>query len=141
MKTCSLCKRQLDLGAFNKSSANKDGLQRYCRECQKVKKGKWYSENSGHSIRYSEEWKKSNPEKAKASARRHLLSLERRHPEKRSARTAISNALRDGRLSKLPCFVCGDEKSEAHHVCYKDPYLISWLCREHHNEVHKMVIL
>lgn len=139
MKICSLCKLQLDVGAFNKSSSNDDGFQRYCRDCQKIKKRKWYSENIAHSIKYSKVWRKSNPEKFAAQARRHLLSVERRHPEKRSARTWVSNALRDGRLSKQPCWVCGEQKSEAHHVCYKDPSMISWLCRSHHAEAHELV--
>ena len=34
MKVCKKCGRELADSCFNKSKANKDGLQTYCRECQ-----------------------------------------------------------------------------------------------------------
>lgn len=33
MKTCSKCKRKLNLKNFNKNNARKDGYQNYCRDC------------------------------------------------------------------------------------------------------------
>jgi hypothetical protein len=40
-----------------------------------------------------------------------------------------------GDLSPLPCFTCG-EKAEAHHASYALPLGVTWLCKQHHEEVH-----
>jgi len=42
------------------------------------------------------------------------------------------------RIKKLPCEVCGDTKTDAHHSDYSKPLDIMWLCREHHFDWHKV---
>ncbi|MBE7502212.1 MAG: hypothetical protein HS113_18315 [Verrucomicrobiales bacterium] len=59
-----------------------------------------------------------------------------RFPEKYRARTAVGNAVRDGRLQRQPCTVCGYEQVEAHHPDYDNPLHVVWLCRDHHRMVH-----
>lgn len=59
-----------------------------------------------------------------------------RHPKKYLGHLAVQNALRLGLIEKLPCAVCGDPKSEAHHEDYDRPYDVQWLCRAHHKAVH-----
>jgi hypothetical protein len=61
------------------------------------------------------------------------------YPQKYVARTAVGNALRDGRLTRQPCEVCGNEKSEAHHDDYSKPLDVKWLCKRHHVERHKQL--
>jgi hypothetical protein len=39
-KRCVVCQKELALDNFNKSKANKDGLQSYCRICDSVRQGK-----------------------------------------------------------------------------------------------------
>jgi len=68
-----------------------------------------------------------------AMARKRYLA---NHPEKRAAHTATSNAIRDGRLQRTPCFVCGDERVEAHHPDYGQPLQVVWLCVKHHAQTH-----
>lgn len=58
------------------------------------------------------------------------------HSEKRKAQAAIAHGLRDGKIEKLPCFVCGSEKSEAHHPNYDAPLDVIWLCDTHHKQTH-----
>lgn len=59
-----------------------------------------------------------------------------KYPEKRSARTKVYRAVKAGKLERLPCEVCGDPKSEAHHHHgYESALDVQWLCRLHHNEV------
>ena len=60
-----------------------------------------------------------------------------RHPEKCRARTAVSNAIRDGRMIPQPCERCGKDPAEAHHDDYNKPLTIRWLCKSHHWEHHK----
>ena len=61
-----------------------------------------------------------------------------KHPERRKASHLVSNALRDGKLEKLPCLVCGHEKVEGHHPDYSRPLDVVWLCNPHHREVHEI---
>lgn len=55
-KICILCKKELDVSFFNKSSSNKTGYQNWCRSCQKIK--------------YSE-YRKANPEIVNAKWKRY----------------------------------------------------------------------
>lgn len=59
-------------------------------------------------------------------------------PKRRAAQVAVGNALRDGRLQRLPCLVCG-EKAEAHHSDYDRPLDVVWLCQAHHKQAHALV--
>jgi len=56
-------------------------------------------------------------------------------PERRKAAHAVSNAVRDGRITPQLCWVCG-EQAEAHHPDYSSPLDVVWLCSKHHQEVH-----
>ena len=55
---------------------------------------------------------------------------------RKRAQIAVNNAIRDGRLIKQPCFVCGSS-AHAHHPDYSAPLAVSWLCPPHHAQVHK----
>lgn len=63
----------------------------------------------------------------------------RRNPQKRSARVAVNNAIRDGRLTRLPCEHCGNPKSQAHHSDYSRPLDVTWLCFRCHKNQHGQV--
>lgn len=58
-----------------------------------------------------------------------------RHPDRIAAHVAVSNAVRDGRLQRWPCEVCG-AKAHAHHFDYSKPLLVVWLCPPHHKATH-----
>ena len=57
--------------------------------------------------------------------------------DKHKIRQMVRNAVRDGRLEKQDCEVCGD-KAEAHHEDYSKPLEVLWLCKKHHMEKHKL---
>ena len=56
----------------------------------------------------------------------------KRNPAKYKAHNSVNNAIRDGKLSKKPCAVCGEEKVHAHHEDYSKPLDVVWLCPRHH---------
>lgn len=56
------------------------------------------------------------------------------------ARYAVSNAIRDGRLERQPCEVCGEKRSQAHHDNYTKPLEVRWLCRIHHGHEHRLAV-
>lgn len=45
MKTCSACKVEKSKEEFAKRAKNKDGLDYYCKQCNKERAAKWRSEN------------------------------------------------------------------------------------------------
>lgn len=59
-----------------------------------------------------------------------------RNPIKAWAHVATASGIRRGLIKPQPCEVCGAEKAEAHHDDYHRPLVVTWLCREHHRQVH-----
>ncbi len=55
------------------------------------------------------------------------------------ARSDLNHAIRDNRITRLPCEICGNEKSEAHHYDYNLPLDVKWLCDKHHHEEHTRI--
>lgn len=62
-----------------------------------------------------------------------------RYPEKQKAREALQRAVKSGKIPKLPCFVCKNPKSQAHHSDYTKPLTVLWLCALHHTTLHKSI--
>lgn len=56
---------------------------------------------------------------------------------KLKARNKTYRAVRDGKLIKLSCEVCGNPESQAHHHDYNKPFSVVWLCAIHHAELHQ----
>lgn len=76
----------------------------------------------------------------RVARRKESLAIQReKFPERMKARTAVSNAVRDGRLEKRPCAFCGEtEGLEAHHHDYAKPLDVTWLCRPCHRRFHAL---
>ena len=82
---------------------------------------------------YNSNYRKTHPKKFLA----YLRTTRQRHPEKYKARCQISNAIHNGRLTRLPCEVCGVVPTHAHHDNYNEPLNVRWLCPTHHLQHHK----
>ncbi len=61
----------------------------------------------------------------------------KRDPIKVAARRAIRDRIYRGKLKRLPCEVCSEPKSHAHHGDYSKPLEVKWLCAKHHKELHE----
>lgn len=80
-------------------------------------------------------------QKTNAFAQSHKAAAERwsaKHPDRRKASHMVSNAIRNGKLKKFPCMVCGRQKVEGHHPDYSRPLDVVWLCNPHHREAHEI---
>lgn len=92
--------------------------------------------------RYRRDWEKRNAlrdELVAANVAKAQLAKSEwtdRNPEKRRAQNAIGNAVRDGRIQRLPCEQCGAEKAQAHHDDYSKPLDVRWLCAWCHAQHH-----
>lgn len=62
-----------------------------------------------------------------------------RNPEKIQAQNIVSNAVRDGKITRQPCEICDEPKVDAHHADYSKPLEVQWLCRKHHAALHQML--
>lgn len=57
---------------------------------------------------------------------------------RRKAREILNHYLRDNHVARLPCEVCGNPNTEAHHDDYSKPLEVRWLCFKHHRAWHKV---
>ncbi len=58
---------------------------------------------------------------------------------KTKARAYVGIYLKRGHLKKTACVACGDPVVQAHHADYSKPLEVTWLCRKHHTDLHKLV--
>jgi hypothetical protein len=49
-------------------------------------------------------------------------------------RTATAKLIRQGKLKRQPCAVCGARETLVHHIDYIDPERVMWLCKRHKSE-------
>ncbi len=135
MKTCFKCNREKPLSEFYKHAETADGYLGKCKTCTKLDvrthrringsvreyDRRRYHENPirrHHTLVNAKKWQKNNPDGYRA----HYL---------------VSNAIRDGRLFKGLCEVCGTtENINAHHEDYSKPLGVIWLCATHHHRHH-----
>lgn len=111
-----------------------DGLLGKCKTCTKADVKARYAASlpERHAYEKARYQTSARKEYARAASKLHA----QRNPEKQKARTAVGNAIRDGRLRRLPCEVCGIEKTQAHHEDYSKPLDVRWLCFRCHRAEH-----
>lgn len=149
LKTCIRCMEQKPRNEYYAHSKMKDGLLGACKSCvkQSVRENRkrridYYTAYESarylrdprrrkNSARSFDRWRRTERGKAVIKARRAAQS------GRFKARSAVANAVRDGRLLREPCEVCGKEKVDAHHDDYSKPLQVRWLCRAHHAAHHR----
>jgi hypothetical protein len=83
--------------------------------------------------------RKAHPEtKRQYDQARYLSGIRtQRDPAKQKSRKMAANAIRDGRLVRQPCEVCGTVSGvQAHHDDYDRPLDVRWLCQSDHMAAH-----
>lgn len=132
-KECNKCHERKALGEFYKQKrGSRDGLMHACKECFKARVRENYQAAGG---RPDYEKKREKRPARKAAKVGYQDDYRAKNPEKYRARNAVSNALRDGRLFRQPCKVCGTTvRVQAHHHDYSKPLDVEWLCFQHHRE-------
>ena len=115
-KKCKGCQETKSTNAFFTSSRSFDLLNPKCRQCSNnlQRKHRLPGYNSESCKRYNA-----------------------KNKEKRSAHRKVQHALRKMILTKQPCLICGNLKSEAHHEDYSQPLEVIWFCRAHHAAHHE----
>ncbi len=132
-KKCFKCSDVLPLSNFYAHSRMADGHLNKCKEC--TKSDVRFTAKVNRVERAAYERDRFQTPKRKAQVKKARLRAREREPQKYKARNAVSNAIRDGRLRREPCEICGDEKSQAHHSDYSKLLEVQWLCFAHHREI------
>lgn len=147
MKRCRKCQRDLPLSEYYPHPKMADGHLNKCKSCQKaastarieqkMKDPDWVVAEAERCRLKQQRRRDEGRDKISPSARSAVLKRHKeKYPEKKIARDAVNNAIRDGRLVKKPCEVCGSNDSEAHHDDYSKPLDVKWLCSKHHAARH-----
>lgn len=135
---------------YNRSKKKKDCAKRYY-ENNKVKillaGAEWRKKNPDKVKLYTKKWKIRNPDKVKAIQKnyqlKHGLEKGRKYRSKnwykKLAQAAVARAVKYRKLKRLPCLICGEKKSQAHHPDYSKRLEVLWLCQRHHVMEHSKV--
>jgi hypothetical protein len=149
MKACRRCCVEKPLSEYYRHKQMADGHLNYCKDCKRSES----ISNRNDKLDYYRAYDRrranqqqriearnnfANSEAGKISQSRAKAAYIARNPIVRKANNAVSNALRDRRLVRMPCEVCGSVKYiHAHHDDYKRPLSVRWLCALHHSDWHK----
>lgn len=86
-------------------------------------------------IREYDRSRQNDPHRVAARAKYFKWFVKHRRLE-HAAHIIVSNAVRDGRLKRGACEICGALKVHGHHIDYTQPLKVRWLCVPHHKAVH-----
>jgi hypothetical protein len=139
-KACFRCGETKPLTDFYVHSAMADGRFGKCKACTRADVRANRSARRAYYSAYDQE--RFRTPHRKALAAEYQRRRRKRSPEKSAARSAVGNALRDGRLQRKPCEACGATgRVQAHHNDYSKPLDVKWLCfRCHREHAHHQVV-
>jgi len=123
---CTICNEDKDPSGFYSRG-------RQCREC--VCRRVRARAKINPAVQEYDRTRAKTP-KRKAYNRSTVKRWREENPLAYQAQTAVGNALRDGRLFKEPCVMCGDQNVHAHHKDYSKPLDVVWLCPKCHHRLH-----
>ena len=134
MKTCFKCDESKPLSEFYAHKAMADGHLNKCKAC--TKRDVWeHRRINGEKIREYDRGRSSKPHRL-AINKATTAAYREKYPERYAANQAVANSLKSGLLQKIPCWICGKSRVEAHHPDYSSPLSVVWLCALHHKEIH-----
>lgn len=150
MKECKSCKSEKSEDSFYAHPKASDGLDSSCKDCRKEKvrlnriaKSDYYREYDKKRFQDDPRVKArhkeyQNTDQGKIVTGKCKAAWIAANPKKKAASTAVGNAVRDGKLTKKPCEICGSTKrTHGHHDDYDKVYDVRWLCPQHHRDWHK----
>lgn len=115
------------------------------REERNKQKRDWYIKNKKLCLEYAQKYAEANQEHKKKYmkewARKNYNNIKKRemerYPEKVIARKITNNKLRKIPIGTI-CEICKENPAvHKHHLDYSNPFLIKFVCRKCHNELHR----
>jgi len=135
-KECFKCKTIKPLDEFYKHPYMADGHVNKCKECNKKDVSKHREENIEKIREYD---RKRSKLPHRIELKKEIVNRWRKlHNDRSNAQQKLRRAIKNGKVKKQPCWVCG-ENAEAHHPDYSSPLDVVWLCVIHHRQTHALV--
>ncbi len=125
-KKCGITKHKVEFYASNLAS---------CKECHRAAVRNRSRNNE--KVREYDRMRSKSPERIAKNVENTKI-WRAKNPQAYRAQSAVSNAVRDGRLQKLDCEFCGSDQVHAHHKDYSKPLDVVWLCAKCHHRLHAM---
>lgn len=136
MKVCFKCKEGKDLSEFYVHKRMADGHLNKCKDCTKKDAAARYADPvTRERIREYDAMRTKTPHR-KSKMYEYTKNKRAKNPEKARAYRMVNHHIKAGNLTRNPCEVCGDPKTEGHHDDYSKPLDIRWLCFVHHRQAH-----
>lgn len=145
-KSCFKCGKCKPLTEFYKHPQMADGHLGKCKSCAR----RDTSNRIKHLMQTDLEWIEREAQRCRDKAMRKRdagwigpaakeakKAWNRRNRVKKRAHVQVKRAIESGKLTREPCCICGDPKTEGHHDDYSKPLYVRWLCKKHHDEVHR----
>ena len=130
-KACFKCNEEKPISEFYKHKKMADGHLNKCKECTK-------RDALNYRWKNIENIRKYDRERGNRQSAEYLKEYRKKYPYKYKATNIVNNAIRDGKLFKEPCEICGTtENIEGHHDDYSKPLNVRWLCSAHHKQWHR----
>lgn len=134
---CSKCRERKPLTAFYRQYNATRGYDYQCKPCRNATVYKYRQKPRVKASKRLQDKRYA----ATPSGKRVRIEVTKRYQkkfrQKATAHAYVYRALKEGRLIKQPCKVCGSKKQiEAHHPDYSKPLKVIWLCNKHHREIH-----
>lgn len=128
-KVCFKCEIEQPVVSFYKHPQMGDGRLGKCKSCTRYDVRTNYKAKVEQYRQYDRDRYAADPKKRTPKHRTGL---------KRKAEIAFHNAVNRGKLIRQPCEMCGNPKSEGHHHDYTKPLEVTWVCRQHHKDIHRL---
>lgn len=130
---CRHCETSKLKSEFYDSHIRADGRAGECKECTKAR-----VKHRARSNPAVQEYDRSRAKLPHRRERARAVTKKWRaeNPDGYKAHSAVSNAVRDGRLAKEPCVFCRSKEVHAHHKDYSKPLDVVWLCPKCHHRMH-----
>ena len=109
MKKCFKCKAEKDFSQFNKLAKASDGLQCYCKTCQKILSNEWEKNNSKYRSEYYKNYEFTHANERKMY--RFENREERRKYEKNLRETNLNHKISCNLRRRLNKFISGELKN------------------------------
>ena len=135
MQECIHCKVEKPYEDYHRSPNSASGFLSVCKPCRKIQQIEYRK-----TVKGKETDKKYNNSEKRYKA---LYRYWHNNPDKKTAQTCLSNAIRDGKIIKPSECECCDSTSrlEGHHYSYDEDKRLDviWLCKSCHEKEHMFI--
>lgn len=136
-RSCRLCGQSKPLATFALNGQYRRTECKLCGNRKNKAKNKVMRHTPETRAKVLEQDRRSRQLPRSKEYHRQAVLLERkRNPLQAKARRLVQEAVAKGKIQRLPCEVCGNPRTEAHHDDYSKPFEIRHLCKQHHDQTH-----